>query len=197
MNHPTKADSDERDLSELLGHKPETSFTDRATVHIHEFYIVGEIKGAEEYTEWFDKIRHASPLDQVKLYINSGGGDLWTAVQFMRVLRETPAHVIASVEGECMSAATILFLQAKEHEVSPHSMFMFHNYSGGVYGKGGEVAAQVEHQKVWSTKLMHEIYKDFLSKKEIDAILANKDLWMTGEEVVTRLGKKNLTKRSG
>jgi len=38
------------------------------------------------------------------------GGNLDTAIQFIRVLGETQAEVITSVEGSCMSAATMIFL---------------------------------------------------------------------------------------
>ena len=75
-------------------------------------------------------------------------------------------------------------------------MFMFHNYSGGAVGKGGEMIDQIKHERKWSEKLLLDIYKNFLNKSEIEAILNNKDIWMTGEEVVTRLNfrKKILDK---
>jgi ATP-dependent protease ClpP protease subunit len=75
-------------------------------------------------------------------------------------------------------------------EISPHSMFMFHNYSGGVGGKGGEMIDQIKHERKWSEKLLVDIYKNFLKEDEINAILNNKDIWMTGEEVVGRLNKR-------
>lgn len=175
--------------------KQSTSFTDKAVAHVHEYYLVGEIEDACHYTEWFNEIRHASPNDMVKIYVNSCGGDLWTAIQFMRVIRECKAHVTVSVEGACMSAATIIFLMADAFEISPHSMFMFHNYSGGTVGKGGEMVDQIYHERKWSSKLLTDIYENFLKKEEIASILDNKDIWMNGEEVVKRL--KNRSKVLG
>lgn len=159
----------------------------RITSRILEYYICGHITQSINYVEWFDEIRHADKADIVKLYINSGGGDLFTAIQFMRVLRETNAHVIASVEGACMSAATLIFLSAQEFEVSQHSNFMFHNYSGLTFGKGGEMMDQLLYEKKWSESLLHDAYVDFLTTKEIKSILANKDIWMNSSEVVNRL----------
>lgn len=154
---------------------------------VHEFYLTGEIEQAENYIEWFDSMRHASESDIVKIYINSYGGDLFTAIQFMRVMADSPATIVASVEGMCMSAATVIFLCADAYEVTPHSVFMFHNYSGGAIGKGGEMIDQLLHERKWSENLMNAIYKDFMSTNEIKAMLDNKDLWMDGEEVVKRL----------
>jgi hypothetical protein len=34
---------------------------------------------------------------------------------------------------------------------------------------------------------MREVYKDFLTEPEIQSMLNNKDIWMSSEEVVTRL----------
>ena len=162
-------------------------FPSKPIATIHEFYLTGEIGPADEYIEWFDAIRHASDTDAIKIYVNSFGGDLFTAIQFLRVLSDTPATVVCSVEGACMSAATMIFLSADHFEVTPHSVFMFHNYSGGTIGKGGEMIDQLQHERKWSERLMKEIYKDFMSNDEIKAMLDNKDIWMDGEEVVKRL----------
>lgn len=162
-------------------------FPSKPIATVHEFYLTGEIGSPDEYIEWFDAIRHASETDAVKIYINSPGGDLFTAIQFLRVLSDTDATVVCSVEGACMSAATMIFLSANHFEVTPHSIFMFHNYSGGVIGKGGEMIDQLQHERRWSERLMKEIYKDFMTNDEITAMLDNKDFWMDGEEVVNRL----------
>lgn len=159
-------------------------------INIHEFYLVGEIESPDEYIDWYDTIRHAGKNDIVKIYINSGGGDLFTAIQFMRVISETEATVIISIEGVCASAATMIMLSGDTFEVSPHSMFMFHNYSSGVIGKGGEMFDQLQHERAWSEKLLRDVYGDFLTEKEITSILDNKDIWMDGDEVVKRLKKK-------
>lgn len=181
------------DIMDLFQQKnrQQERFVSRAAVNIHEFYLCGNIDSADEYIEWFDTIRHSGPTDVIRIIINSYGGDLFTAIQFLRVLTETDATVIVSVEGACMSAATMIFLAADQFEVSEHSMFMFHNYSGGVVGKGGEMLDQLQHERVWSEKLLRDIYIDFLTEDEIRLMLNNKDLWMDGEEVVKRLeGKK-------
>jgi ATP-dependent protease ClpP protease subunit len=161
---------------------------------VHEFYLNEEVETSRNYIEWFDTIRHARENDVIKIYINSYGGDLSTAMQFMRVLSETEATVVASVEGMCFSAATFIFMCAQVHEVTPHSMFMFHNYSGGAFGKGGEMIDQLAYERKWSEKFLSEIYKDFLTPEEIKSMLDNKDIWMDSEEVVKRL-KNRLEKR--
>ena len=181
------------DIMDLL--KPPVNQNSRIisknAVNIHEFYLSGDIESSEDYIDWFDIIRSASPNDILKFYINSSGGDLFTAIQFLRVLSDTDATISVSVEGACMSAATLIFLCGHQFEVSPHSMFMFHNYSGGTFGKGGEMLDQLQHERVWSEKLLREIYSDFLTEQEIVSMLNNKDLWMDGDEVIKRLEKRS------
>jgi ATP-dependent protease ClpP protease subunit len=154
---------------------------------VHEFYLSGEIEEPQEYIDWFDIIRNARATDTIKIYINSCGGDLYTALQFLRVLSETQAHVITSVEGACMSAATMIFLHGDEFEVTPHSLFMFHNYSAGVFGKGGEMFDQLQFERAWSENFLREVYHDFLTPDEIKSMLDNKDIWMTSEQVLARI----------
>ena len=159
----------------------------KVTANLYEFYLSGEIEEANEYIEWFDTIRNARATDTVKIYINSCGGDLYTALQFLRVLSETDAHVITSVEGACMSAATMIFLHGDEFEVTPHSLFMFHNYSAGVFGKGGEMFDQLQFERAWSENFLREVYHDFLTPEEIKSMLDNKDIWMTSQQVLARI----------
>jgi len=175
------------DIKNLVG--ANSSYYTKTTSQLHSFYI-NTIEPAENYTEWFEAIRNAPEQDIVKLHINSYGGDLFCALQWMRVLNECQAVRLMSVEGACMSAATLLFLQGDAFEVSDHSMFMFHNYSGGVIGKGGEMIDQLQHERDWSEKLMRDSYKDFLTDREITSMLNNKDIWMDGDQVVKRLEKK-------
>ncbi len=163
-----------------------SNFT-KSTAHVHEFYLSGEITDAEEYIEWFDTIRNASAQDTVRIYINSPGGDLFTTLQFLRVISESEATVITSVEGACMSAATMIFLHGHMQEVTPHSLFMFHDYSSGTFGKGGEQYDQIQFERAWSRKFLTEVYDGFLTEVEIESMMHNKDIWMDSEEVVKRL----------
>lgn len=161
----------------------------KVVAQLYEFYLSGEITEPEDYVEWFDTIRNATENDTIKIYINSQGGVVDTALQFMRVLSETNAHVICSIEGSCMSAATMVFLCAQEFEITPFSLFMMHNYSGGMFGKGAELYDQAVFERKWSTEYFRYIYKDFLEEAEITSLLDNKDIWLSSDEVMERCQK--------
>lgn len=167
-----------------------TRFFAQPVSTVVNLYLCGEIKAAEEYVEWFQLFRAAGENDIIYIRINSEGGDLFAALQLVRAIQESQATIIASVEGICMSAATLIFLSADRFELSEHTMFMFHNYSSGTIGKGGEMYDQITHFRAWSDKLFNSFYKDFLTPEEIKSMLDNKDIWLDAEEVALRLKNK-------
>ena len=132
---------------------------EKPVARILDFYISGDIKEAKEYTAWNQLMRNATENDAVIIHINSSGGDIFSAIQLMRTMAESPATVIASVEGMCMSAATLIFLCADVCEVSEHSHFMFHTYSSGNWGKGNEQIASALANDKWARHLFNQVYK--------------------------------------
>jgi ATP-dependent protease ClpP protease subunit len=173
-------------MFELEDTKPKMLYS-KTVSQLHEFYISGDLTEPEDYVEWLEVIRSAGEQDTVKLYINSPGGNVDTAIQFMHVLKSTSAYVICSVEGACMSAATMIFLSADELEICDHALFMFHNYAGGALGKGGELYDQIQFERAWSRKLLESVYYNFLTPAEITQMLENKDIWMDSDEVRRRV----------
>jgi ATP-dependent protease ClpP protease subunit len=156
-----------------------------------EFYLCGEIGDPEDYIEWFHIINNARESDIIKININSPGGNLFTAVQLLQAFQMSNAHLVMNVAGACMSAATLIFLAGDEYLVNEHSAFLFHNYSGGVIGKGGEMYQSVIHQRKWSEHILRKAYKNFLTEEEIDSLIDDKDIWMDCNVVVERLNARN------
>jgi ATP-dependent Clp protease protease subunit len=174
-------------LSALLGGKGQFG---KPKGFAHEFYLNGTLGEADDYLDWFDTIRHANENDDIIIHINSPGGNLFTAIQLMNAMAESEATITAQVEGACMSAATMIMLCCDRFMLSPHAMFMFHNYSGGTIGKGGEMWDNMKFERSWSKKFLHEVYDTFLTKREIDNMLDGKDIWLAADEVAERLKKR-------
>lgn len=169
----------------LGGSKPNNFANEYGSVM--DFYLLGSIGEASEYIDWFQKIRSARQTDLINIHINCPGGNLFTTVQFLQVLEECKAHLTMNVSGACMSAATLIFLQGDDFVINEHSAFLFHNYSGGMIGKGGEMYSNVVHDRKWSEKLFSSQYQDFLTTEEISQLVDDKDIWMDANTVVERL----------
>lgn len=176
-------------LHDLLKSSGNESFSTDYGI-IKEYYLSSEIGDPDEYTTMIHDIRNCRNTDVIKLHINCPGGNLFTTIQLLQAISECQGHVIASVEGACMSAATLVFLCADEFQITNHSMFLFHNYSGGTFGKGGEMYHGMVHERKWSEGLLRDIYSDFLTESEITELINDKDIWMDAEEAVLRLEKR-------
>jgi ATP-dependent Clp protease, protease subunit len=157
---------------------------------IHDLYLMNEIDTPDQYAEVFDLMRNCRECDTIRIFINSTGGDLFTAIQMISILKKTEANVEMHVEGACMSAATLILMFAKIYTIAEHSALMFHDYSGEIGGKGGEMADQILHEKTWSESLFRDSYRNFLTEKEIKSMLDGKEIWMYKDEVEKRLNKR-------
>ena len=177
----------DKNLLNILGANTCPMYSGKALATLHSIYISGDIQSPENYTDAFELIRQCGESDIIKIHINSHGGDLFTAVQFMRVLKEAECNIICSVEGACMSAATLIFLAADSFEISDHSAFMFHNYSTRMAGKGGELYDSITFDRKWSEDMLKTEYEGLLTEDEIDSVLNNKDIWFSADEMGDRL----------
>ena len=164
---------------------------ERPVARIFDFYLSGDIKEARDYQDWTQIMRTATENGAIVIHINSPGGEMFSAIQIMRAMAESPATIIASVEGMCMSAATLIFLSAEVCEISDHSHFMFHTYSSGNWGKGHEQLEQTLADDKWARNLFTSVYKHFLTATEITDVVKGRDLWMDSKEVSKRLEARN------
>lgn len=163
------------------------SFKRNIPVSIYDFYIVDDIKEPEAYIEMIQTLKSADPQDTVFIYLNTNGGNLYTAVQILSAMSNSPARVITCLEGQVCSAGTFIFLKGDAKLVNPNCTFMIHNYSQATSGKGNEVVQHINFMGDYFKKLAVDIYKDFLTAEEIDSVVSGNNLWMDSHEVATRL----------
>lgn len=159
-------------------------------VTIHHFYITSEIGEPDQFLELIHTLKTAEAHDTIFLYLNTIGGNLKTAIQLISAMKQSNATIITCLEGEVCSAGTMIFLAGHKYLVNPNCSFMIHNYSGGILGKGQEIAAQAKFSEKYFRTLMTDIYSDFLTSDEIEDVLDGKDIWLTSDEVIERLGNK-------
>ena len=152
-----------------------------------DIYISGEIRGPEHYIEEFQTLREANEGDEIKIFLNTPGGRVDTAVQYLSGIRNTKATVTCVIEGLCQSAGTYIFLAADQWIVNQDSLMMIHNYSGGAYGKGKELLENAKANDKWISGMMDTVYKGFLTVEEIEKVNSNQDIWLTTEEINDRL----------
>lgn len=67
---------------------------------------------------------------------------------------------------------------------------MIHTSSGCSFGKQSDIKREEEFYNPWLENLFNEIYKHFLTKKEIQEVLGGKDMWLRSNEVMERFKKR-------
>lgn len=163
-------------------------YTQSITQNVHHFYLYGEIEDdIEKYSDLLNILKTASELDTVIIYINSEGGSLRMALQIINSMLSSVCKTVTSLDGEAISAATMVFLAGEEYIVNDNCSFMMHTYSGGMRGKGPELFSQLEHIHSNVNKVLRKFYTKILSEKELEQLADGRDIWMDSEELITRL----------
>lgn len=178
--------------------KPYSYYESPYVVNQIHFYLSQEIGAPDQYVDMIHRILVAGEHDVVYIHLNTPGGRLDTGVQLINAISNTAAKVVTCLESEAHSLGTLLFLSGDEMVINEHCMMMFHNYSGGVGGKGHEQVAHLAAETKRMYELMHKIYVPFLTTAEVDRIIDGADIWMSSEEIKVRLDKmiKALTEES-
>ena len=75
--------------------QPTGNAYERPVARVFDLYLTGIIGEAKEYQDWNQILRMSSEHDAVIIHINSSGGDMFSAIQLMKAISESPATVIA------------------------------------------------------------------------------------------------------
>jgi ATP-dependent protease ClpP protease subunit len=192
-SRPRRGESDSDDDNDHkfpfmdLEKKPYKQFEQTfAAQHIH-FYLSKAIGEAEGYTEMVHRILTASPTDVIFIHLNTPGGQLDTGVQIINAMQNSQAKIITILESTAYSLGTLIFLAGDEMIVNEHCMMMFHNFNGGLIGKGNELVSELEATVKWFASLAESIYVPFLSEDEFQRIVRGEDMWMQTPEIRDRL----------
>lgn len=167
--------------------KPYHYYEQQLIRRVHHFYLSREIGEPDGYVEMIHRIKMASAEEMIYIHLNTPGGHLDTGVQIVNAMQSSQAHIVCSVEAESHSLGTLIFLAADEFIVHDNCIMMFHNFSGGVFGKGHEQISQVQATQEWYTSLCRKLYVPFMTEDELERIIKGEDLWFTSEEIRERL----------
>jgi len=137
----------------------------------------------------FNELLTAEKNDQLEFRINSRGGFVIEGQQFYNIMQEKfPNRVTAYLDNIGYSMGALLFCMANKRVIYPYSDFMFHNYSGGAAGKGGEIKARIKHFSKALEKFFYNLIVEqgFLTKKEFEQMLVGQDYWMDAKQMCKR-----------
>lgn len=101
--------------------------------------------------------------DSITIYINSPGGYAYSGLALYDFIKEIKVPVRCVINGECASAATLVFLACDKREMSDNSCFLMHQCSWGDVGDNRYMQDQAEN----SRKLMAQLRKIYMDETNI------------------------------
>jgi ATP-dependent protease ClpP protease subunit len=183
-------DNDEKTaIAKLLKRKPYQQYEQTFTAQQIHFYLSDDIGEPSEYTDMIHRISYANPADIIFIHLNTSGGHLDTGVQIINAMQNSQAKIVTVLESVAYSLGTLIFLAGDQMVVNDNCMMMFHNFRGGVIGKGNELISQLDATVKWFSAFAKKIYVPFLSEDEFTRLLKGEDIWMHSPDIRKRLDK--------
>ena len=129
-----------------------------------------------------------SRLNYLTLMINSYGGELASAFALIDVMRGSSIPVRTVGVGIISSCGVLTFMAGEKghRAITPNTMILSHQYSGGHGGKHHELVASAKRFDI-QNEMFVDHYKKFsgMSEKKINKyLLPAEDVWLTADEAV-------------
>lgn len=101
---------------------------------------------------WFDdditpkkfKAELTSSSDDIAVWLNSPGGDVFAASQIYTMLKEYEGRVTVKIDGIAASAASVIAMAGDEVVMSPVAMMMIHNPATVIFGEAADLASGIK-----------------------------------------------------
>jgi len=85
-----------------------------------------------------------SAVNEIRVHINSPGGEVFEAITIINALRRFDARVVAVVDGLAASAASVLGAAADELVMAPNSTLMIHDAWGVCVGPATDMRSMAD-----------------------------------------------------
>lgn len=120
----------------------------------------------------------------IRLYINSGGGDVFAGQAIAQAVRDTGVPVIVQIDALAASAATLPAMVADKIEISSGAFMMIHNAWTLAIGNGSELRSTAELLDKIDLSIAQTYSKRM--KTSLDKVLQMMadETWLSAEEAV-------------
>ncbi len=151
--------------------------------------MTGEINSylAEDISQAISYI-YSKGLREIKLFINSPGGEVSASFAILDNLMNCGMTVTAIVQGYAASAAAAIILQAADYRISlPKSRFLLHEVSQWSFGVTSTSELRDEAKEL---EILSDMIYELLAKRchksveEIKKLISRKQVWMSAQEAL-------------
>lgn len=143
-----------------------------------QYCLYDDIDSFDTYKDFFEEMALLTSKDKVTIKINSGGGRIDVGHMIVQSIQSTEAYVTCVVVHASYSMASVIALSGHELVMAPHSLLMFHNYSTGMGGKGGELIQGALASDEYIRSIMSDVCTPFLTRDEMRQIAQDRDIYV-------------------
>lgn len=117
----------------------------------------------------------------IELHIHSLGGVITSGFAMCNAINQCKIPVHCYVDGECASAATMIFLCGKKRYMYKNSVFLIHQLSTWVAGTFHNLKDEIKNSSMFMEKIKaFYLKKSKVPEEKLDEILEH-DLWWDAE----------------
>lgn len=154
-------------------------FSRKESVNIYDVYLDSSVDSDPiPYREILYNLGRADSKDIFVFHLSSYGGDCQIGFQLCHAVKLSKARVIMQVEQPCYSLGAVLAVCGTGLVMWPKTHLMFHNYSGGNYGKGNELLDMTKSTNAWIHDSFEYFCMPFLSEQEMKMLKSDKDVYV-------------------
>jgi ATP-dependent Clp protease protease subunit len=155
-------------------------------------YLYDPIVGDRATAEWWGGICpqdfvpavRAIDADEITIYTNCPGGDVFAAEAMCQALRENPAKITMQIEGYAASAATAIACACDVVNITPASKYMIHKTWTFAMGNEDDMLAAVELLRKCDASMYAEYVRRSGNTLEQVSAWCAAETWFTAEEAV-------------
>lgn len=134
--------------------------------------------------QFADDLKALGDIDELRVYINSGGGDVFAGQAIYSMLRRHSARKIVYVDGLAASIASVIAMAGDKVTMPRNAMMMIHNPWSWGYGNAEEFRKMADDLDKIRESLI-ATYEDKTGQAREKIIeLMDAETWMTAEEAV-------------
>jgi len=148
-----------------------------------DIYLTGTMEEGKFYTGIEHKLRQLNKEDVVNFYLRNYGGTINGLNDLVSGIKDSQAHQVNMiVTAPSYSCGALIALCGTSLTMKPNTFLMFHNYSSGGDGKGGEFMESAKQHDKWIKQLMRSMASPFLTDDEIIALDHDQDLYIMAND---------------
>lgn len=133
-----------------------------------------------------DDLKAAGDLDEIRLLINSPGGDVFDGMAIYNTLLRHKARKIVEIDGLAASIASIIAMVGDEIRIAENAMLMIHNPWSVAVGSADDFRQQAEVLDAITEQLITTYAARSKQERQQIADWMTAETWMSGAEAKER-----------